>query len=195
MGRHRWTNRLTVEDCPFVLDVEAFRGAGTLACAHGTISTLKWTIPGDVCSLGHLECRVEHGGGPTGLALYLRRQCVRLNVIVEQQLIPVTTVRPHLGGKRFYFQCGCGRRAGRLYLPPGQGSYRCRHCHSLTYKSAQTHDQRLYDLAKNPVALQLALRAGDFRDWNRVFFGLKAYGLILARHNRQRRRWLKLAAD
>lgn len=187
MGRQPWTNRLTIEDCQFVLNVLEFHRAGTLACPHGSISTLKWTIPGDICSLGRLECRVEHGG-LTGLALYIRRQCVRINIIVEPQLIPVGTVRPHLGGKRFWFVCGCGRRVGRLYLPPGQGVFRCRHCHSLTYKSAQTHDQRLSDLAKNPVALRLALQAGNFGDWKRALFGVRATGLILARHNRQRRR-------
>ena len=189
MGRHRWTNRLTVEDCPFVLDVLKFHRAGTLACAHGTISTVKWAIPGDLCSLGRLECRVEHSG-PTRLALYIRRQCVRLNVVVEQQLIPVTTVRPHLGGRRFWFVCGCGTRAGRLFLPPGQRAFRCRHCHSLTYRSAREHDQRVYDLARNPVALQLALQAGQCGNWKRLFFCLKAWGLLLKWDNRERRRHL-----
>jgi hypothetical protein len=187
VGRHHWTNRLTVEDCQFVLEVLEFHRAGTLASAHGTISTLRWTtIPGGVF-LGRLECRVEHGG-LTGLALYIRGQCLRLNVIVEPQVIPVGTVRPHLGGKRFWFVCGCGRRIGRLYLPPGQRAFRCRHCNSLTYRSAQTHDQRLYNLARNPAALQLALGAWKCGDWKRVRFGLKAYGLLLARHKRQHRR-------
>jgi hypothetical protein len=184
MGRHRWTNRLTVEDCPFVLDVGAFHRAGTLACVPGTISTLKWMIPGDVCVLGRLECRVEHGG-PTGLALHLRRQCVRLNVVVEQQLIPVTAVRPHLGGKRFWFVCGCGTRAGRLYLPPGQRAFRCRDCCNLTYRSAQTHDQRVYNLARNPTALILALGESKRGNWKRVRLGFKAYELLLARHHRR----------
>jgi hypothetical protein len=187
MGRHRWTNRLTVEDCQFVLDVLEFHRAGTLACAHGTISTLKWKIPGDVCSLGRLECRVEHGG-PTGLALYLRRQCVRLNIIVEQQMIPVTIVRPHLGGKRFWFVCACGTRAGRLYLPPGQRVFGCRDCCNLTYRSAQTHDQRICRLAQDPAALILALRESEQGNWKRVLLGFRAYELILAREKHQRRR-------
>jgi hypothetical protein len=186
MGRHRWTNRPTVEACPFVLDVLAFHRAGTLACAHGTTSTLKWMGGGDVW-LGRLECRVEHSG-PTGLALYIRRQCVRLNVIVEQQLIPVTTVRPHLGGKRFWFVCDCGTRAGRLYLPPGQRAFRCRDCCNLTYRSAQTHDQRVYRLARDHAALILALRESEYGNWKRVRFAFKAYELLRARHKRQRLR-------
>ena len=186
MGRQPWTNRVTVEDCPFVLNLLEFHRAGTLACAHGTISTLKWTAEDGVW-LGRLECRLEHSG-PTGLSLYLRRQCVRLNVVVEQQLIPVGTVRPPLGGKRFWFQCGCGRRVGRLYLPRGQRAFRCRHCHSLTYRSAREHDQRVYELARDPVALQLALGAWKCGDWKRVRFGFKAYELLQARHNRRRQR-------
>jgi hypothetical protein len=97
-------------------------------------------------------------------------------------------VRPHLGGRRFWFVCGCGMRAGRLFLPPGQRAFRCRHCHSLTYRSAREHDQRVYDLARNPVALQLALQAGAGGDWKRVLFGLKAVELVSARHKRHRRR-------
>src|ERR1700722_8513187 len=112
MGRHRWTNRLTVENCPLALDVLEFHRAGTFACNHGTTSMVEWTYClADVC-LGRLECRVEHRGS-TGLVLYIRRQCVRLNVVVEPQSIRVGTVRPHLGGKRFWFVCGCGRRAGK----------------------------------------------------------------------------------
>ncbi len=174
MGRHHWTNRLTVEDCQFVLDVSEFHRAGTLASPNGTISTLKWTIPGDLCSLGRLECRVEHSGS-TGLALYVRRQCVRLNVVVEPQLIPVGSVRPHLGGKRFWFQCGCGKRVGRVYMPPGHQVFRCRHCYNLTYRSAQTHDQRLYDLAQDPAAQIHPLRESEHGNWKRVRFGFKAY--------------------
>ncbi len=183
MGRQRWTSRLTVEDCPLRLCVAAFHRAGTFACSPGTISTLKWTGPGDEW-LGRLECRVENSG-PTGLAIYIRRQCARIGALVNEQTIPVTTVRPHLGGTRFWFLCACGKPAGRLYLPPGQRIFRCRHCCNLTYRSAQTHDQRLYDLARNPRALQLAIHGGN---WKRLLFGMKAVRLLLERSKRQRRR-------
>ena len=31
----------------------------------------------------------------------------------------------------------CGRRVGKLYLPPGGRYYGCRYCHELTYTSCQ----------------------------------------------------------
>jgi hypothetical protein len=190
MGRHRWTNRLTVEDCPLRLCVAAFHRAGTFACPPGTISTLTWTTPSDEWQ-GRLECRVEHSG-PTGLAIYIRRQCARISAPVDEQLVPVTTVRPPLGGKRFWFVCVCGRRAGRLYLPPGQRIFRCRHCHWLTYQSAREHDQRLYDLSRNPGALRLALSGHRRGNWKRFLFGIKALKLLAARCDRQRRRQREL---
>lgn len=173
MGRHRWTNRLTVEDCTLFLCVASFHRAEAFACPPGTTSALTWTRASGEW-LGRLECRVEHSG-LTGLAIYIRRKCARITASVDEQLVPVTTVRPHLGGKRFWFVCACGRRAGRLYLPPGQRIFGCRRCCNLAYRSAQTHDQRLYDLARNPFALHLAIHGGN---WKRFFFGMKAWKLL-----------------
>ena len=49
-----------------------------------------------------------------------------------------------MGGVRWWFLCTltcdgryCGRRVGKLYLPPGGRYYGCRHCYDLTYKSCQ----------------------------------------------------------
>ncbi len=186
MGRHRWTNRLTVAECTLRLCVKAFHRAGTFTSPAGSISTLTWTSASGEW-LGRLECRLDHSG-PTGLALYIRRQCARISAPVDEQLVPVTTVRPPLGGKRFWFLCGCGRRVGRLYLPPGQSVFRCRYCHWLTYRSAQEHDQRLYDLARNPAALNLAIHGGS---WKRLFFGMKALKLLVARCDRQNRQLVR----
>ena len=48
------------------------------------------------------------------------------------------------GGVRWFFECpliatnhGCGRRASKLYLPPGGSKFACRQCYDLTYSSAQ----------------------------------------------------------
>jgi hypothetical protein len=185
MGRHRWTNRLTVEDCTLRLCVAAFHRAGTFNCPPGTITPLTWTEAGKW--RGRLECRLDHGG-PTGLAIYIRRQRARISAPVDEQLVPITTVRPYLGGKRFWFLCGCGRRAGRLYLPPGQRVFLCRHCHWLTYRSTREHDQRLYDLSRNPAALRLALHGGS---WKRFRFGIGALKLLAARCDRQRRQLVR----
>jgi hypothetical protein len=51
---------------------------------------------------------------------------------------------PRFGGLRWWFYCPlvvngrpCGRRVGKLYLPPGRRYFGCRHCHRLTYTSCQ----------------------------------------------------------
>lgn len=70
------------------------------------------------------------------------------------------------GGERYWFACPvvrsevvCGRRAGTLYLPPGQRYFGCRICHNLTYYSAQQHDSRVNQLAKLPISDLLEFRA------------------------------------
>jgi hypothetical protein len=68
---------------------------------------------------------------------------------LDYQIDLVSTV-PHFGGLRWWFVCplgadggNCGRRVGKLYLPPGDRWFACRHCHELTYTSCQ--ESRRYD--------------------------------------------------
>jgi hypothetical protein len=141
MGRHRWTSRLTVEQCPLCLCVASFHRAGLFTCPAGTSNTLTWTMA-DGEWLGRLECRLDSGtGAASGLAIYIHPQLVRFGMPVDEQTIPVTTVRPNLGSKRYWLVCACGKRAGRLYLPPGQRVLRCRGCYNLTYRSSQQHNK------------------------------------------------------
>ncbi len=56
--------------------------------------------------------------------------------------VELVTTPCNLGGVRWWFTCPltkdgvcCGRRVGRLYLPPGGGYYGCRHCYDLSYES------------------------------------------------------------
>jgi hypothetical protein len=62
----------------------------------------------------------------------------------EDYSIGLTTTRPRFGGLRWWFVCplvvrgrSCGRRVGKLYLPPGTRYFGCRRCHDLTYTSCQ----------------------------------------------------------
>lgn len=177
MGRQRWTSRLTVEDCPLYLCVTAFHRAGVFTDPVGSIRPLTWTDSNGFL-LGRIEWRLFRNGS-SGLSIYIRQQYARLNVLVDEQTIPFTT-----GGKRFWFLCGCGKRVERLYLSPGRRVFRCRHCYNLTYRSAQRHDQRVYDLARNPAEMQLALREHG-GNWRRAFLGVRATELLVARYNRQ----------
>jgi hypothetical protein len=59
------------------------------------------------------------------------RQHLRYSVSLES--IPCT-----YGGVRWWFTCPqCERRVGKLYKPPLKQRFACRHCHHLTYRSAQ----------------------------------------------------------
>lgn len=79
--------------------------------------------------------------------------CVRLTYSVAdgdgqqpiEDVVPLEDTRPFFGGVRWWFYCmgfqragsPCGRRVGKLYLPPGGSYFRCRHCYNLTYHSCQ----------------------------------------------------------
>ena len=55
-----------------------------------------------------------------------------------------TTTSCYLGGVRYWFLCpSCSKRVGKLYAPLSADEFKCRHCYNLTYKSTQTHNQRV----------------------------------------------------
>ena len=159
MGRDRCTTRLTVESCLF-LSVEFFRHAGTVPSSQlGLSGEAVWKTPsGDV--FGRLDYATQTTLEAT--TVHIREQtrmlCSRLVEIPEQQ-IKLSTSRTNFGGKRYWFLCGCWAQVGRLYLPPSEGILRCRRCYDLIHKSAQSHDQRVYDLARNPLALDAAFQS------------------------------------
>ena len=170
MGRRRWTNRLTVEECPLYLCATAFNREGTFDLPPGAVTTVTWPRCG-----GRIECHLAGYGSPK-LRIIILRQWARSDVPVEAQSISVTTTRPHLGGIRYWFRCECSRRAGRLYLPPGEKQFRCRRCYDLIHRSAQRHDQRKYDLARNLFAIDKALGSKKI---GRALLGVSATGLRL----------------
>ena len=61
-----------------------------------------------------------------------------------EEAVRLQSTRPHFGGSRHFFSCPratdgreCGRRVGKLYRPPDQRRFACRHCLDLTYQSSQ----------------------------------------------------------
>jgi len=98
------------------------------------------------------------------------------------EAIPLSSTAPHFGGVRWWFVCplvvkgvACHRRVRTLYLPPRALYSGCRACFDLTYESAQTHDQRVYRLMKDPAALVQAIKSENPYEKLR---GLQAYGKI-----------------
>lgn len=140
MGREQWTSRLTVEECRIHLSTVALCSAGAFRLPAGTSWTVSSTLSNG-SSLGSL--RLEIRADWRGPHLFVCRLVLASGGKLPTgngQIIRLTTTRPHFGGQRFWFVCECRRRAGRLYLPPGEMVFRCRVCNDLTYASAQEHN-------------------------------------------------------
>lgn len=59
--------------------------------------------------------------------------------------VPLEYTECNFGGVRPWFRCPgvvdgeeCNRRVGKLYCPPGQDLFLCRHCYDLGYTSSRT---------------------------------------------------------
>ncbi len=87
------------------------------------------------------------GKGPVLTLSFRPCQRVERREFIER--VRLLTTKPHFGGARSWFACPfsskdgepCGRRVGKLYLPPGELRFGCRECHSLTYRSTQESHQ------------------------------------------------------
>jgi hypothetical protein len=176
MGRRPWTNRLTVEDCLCLSITDLYRD-GVFHSPTGS----KWVVKrsnGDGDSISYTVVEVRR----FAMGLRLCRESADGDSWARTSAaytVPVTSTRPHLGGRRLWLLCPlvrdgirCGRRVGRLYLPPGQQVLACRLCYNLTYRSAQQHDKRKDALLRNPIALVDALRSDNPR---RKLVGIDAY--------------------
>jgi hypothetical protein len=144
MGRQPWTSRLTVEQCLAYWDATALRVAGTFHAALGTKASISWKSDPEGTPLGTLRFEVwtdREGRRAIHVppsSLNLDGKCAHS----PGQTVRLAVTRPHFGGERFWFICECGKRVGRLYLPPKQTIFRCRVCYELTYRSAQEHNTR-----------------------------------------------------
>jgi hypothetical protein len=75
--------------------------------------------------------------GGSGVAIDGSDDHIKLTYAVDgkkvQERISISKTPVHLGGRRSWFVCpGCDRRIAALYFA---GSFRCRHCHDLRYRS------------------------------------------------------------
>jgi hypothetical protein len=168
-----------VEDC-LSLDANRWAREGILKAGVYQTGSSRWVYPGGrECSLNYevhtlemdrpllrLSYNWTRGGGERGEADYQVR---------------LTTTRPRFGGLRWWFVCPllprgapCGRRVGKLYLPPGGRYFGCRHCHDLTYTSAQKHDKRVDALRRDPDALRALLEDEEALGTSKLLLALKA---------------------
>ena len=103
--------------------------------------TLTWHIVRTKEKLSSIGYDAHTGDDAGSLRLHYSR--ISTGELTDYQVQATTTPLPW-GGRRWWFQCplsdgghSCGRRVGKLYLPPGGKYFGCRHCYNLTYKSCQ----------------------------------------------------------
>lgn len=97
------------------------------------------------------------------------------------------STRPPFGGLRWWWRCpamGCGKRAGKLYLPSGGGIFACRTCHRLTYESAQEHDARVDALARRGLE-GLSRMPVEGASLGSILLSLKAEAKVLKKLERR----------
>jgi hypothetical protein len=192
MGRHR-NAKLTIEECR-IFDISSLKKALYGVSSDNSVKgVIEWPDPG-----GRTEAVLGYWAGylsGKGLLVLVEPELTRLFPhsvrILADCVIPVTTTRPSIGGFRFWFRCPiehngklCGRRVKRLNLPPGEQVFGCRQCYNLTYESCQKHDNRVAKLARDPEALDAALKSEDLR---RAGLGIDA--LMLHVKEMQKHAW------
>jgi hypothetical protein len=181
-GLHR--KAVTVERCR-VLDLVAT----VRAAPSGGAGTLRWSHGGvEVASLWFELILAD--GCPRAIRLSYQWTSW-LPGSAPQQLtydIPLERTAISRGGFRWWGRCpvsrcgvACGRRVGKLCLPPGATRFGCRACHRLTYASRQRHDPRVTRLLKDPAALH-ALAA------NPAGLGVTTLGVLLGALGAQQKR-------
>lgn len=164
MGRKRWTTRNTVEDYEIRLSIVWLnRLAHLFKRAPGETAWFTQLNPLTGDPLAYIECQ-RIFREPHGLAVLVRAEDTWGAALCSRQMVPIVTTRPHYGGERYWFRCDCGQRVQRLYLPGGEQEFQCHHRLNLTYRSAQRHDARVYAMARDELAIELALRSGVHRE-------------------------------
>lgn len=139
---HRPAKKCTVEDC-LSLDACRWMREGILKAGAWLSGSWRWTYrSGRECSINY-EVNTRDPARPSVRLRYSRTPHGREPESLDYS-VALTTTRPRFGGLRWWFLCplscngrACGRRVGKLYLPPGGRYFGCRHCHDLTYTSCQ----------------------------------------------------------
>lgn len=186
-GSGRWNHhekKSTTEEC-WTLDMaDLSREMLDRRTPSGVVRALRLDgVRNILCVRWHLE--FEGDGRVLTLSYRPYRRAGGREIIERVRLL---TTKPHFGGMRSWFACpfsskdrkSCGRRVGKLYLPPGELRFGCRQCHALTYKSSQ--ESHRYDRL-------CALLAS--RDSGEAFEALK--GVFLSNTQEARRRAAKVA--
>lgn len=158
-GRHpTYDAKTTVEQCLTVkLDQAILR---RFASGGGT-AALSWTQAGREVAFLAYRADVLDGGGRRLILCYAESP-VRGEPETVHEVIQLVATPCHFGGQRWWFVCPlvvdgqpCGRRVTKLHLPPRARYFGCRHCHNLTYTSAQ--EAHKYDRLFAGIAAKMGI--------------------------------------
>jgi len=152
----RW-KKTTVEDC-LTISIDALVRARMLISGQRTAGSWQWRNP---YSKGHraaldLVADLSEESAPHVFLIY---SLAATGEEVMHEII-VGASRPYFGGRRWWFVCPlgdtgkpCGRRVGRLFLPPGAKYFGCRHCYNLQYRSCQERRGRFERYRRSKLEL------------------------------------------
>ena len=164
MARWPGSKKTTVEQC-LALGVFAMGRAGVFLKSPRHSWTTLWR-DGVGAETNRIGCSLQRdpSGGLEVCLSYAIKDLFTGETRPVVEPVALETTLCHFGGKRYWFVCPlrrgavtCGRRVGKLYLPPRATYFGCRHCYDLTYRSCQQHDKRMDALAKLPIDSLLAL--------------------------------------
>jgi hypothetical protein len=139
-GWRSGSSKTPVEDC-LVLSTARLMRIGLLRANLHRTASISWSdsyTEEKLSSIG-FDPNIwnEHGVA----RLYYSRSSTGEHMDYRVQL---TSTSLPWGGRRWWFTCPlvisektCGRRVGKLYLPPGAEYFGCRQCYDLTYQSCQ----------------------------------------------------------
>jgi hypothetical protein len=170
-GNRSWrhSKKTTVEDC-LRIDANRWMREGILTAGIRVVGSWGWTYRDGKGFVINYETDTVN---PDRASLRLSYSWVwsgsKRQGSADYRVL-LTATRPRFGGLRWWFicplsvnGCPCGRRVGKLYLPPSASYFGCRHCYGLTYTSCQ--DSHKFDglcrlLARNMgVSVEVAKQA------------------------------------
>jgi hypothetical protein len=129
--------KIPTEVC-HTLDVNRLLTQGALR--PGVRSTQWWTLARDAT----IQASIETVATVDGLTLCYTVGSMSSNPQNYSYTVPVTWIPCNYGGSRPYFICpgivnnlSCRRRVTKIYLPPRENLFLCRHCYRLTYYSCK----------------------------------------------------------
>jgi hypothetical protein len=179
---HWWrgSKKTVVENC-LNIDANRWIREGILRAGRLCAGSCHWTYKdGRECSIGFAMVAPSGAEPLLRLSYSWTHPGTGEKEPVEYH-VRLATTRPRFGGLRWWFICPlvvngrpCGRRVGKLYLPSLARYFGCRHCHDLTYTSAQEHDKRVDALHRNPAALLALMDDPKALNTSQLLLALKA---------------------